>query len=266
MLSSNEDIFSSNRIERLCKHDIDVLLLDDADSSNNVAKIMASNGAKEGTVVVVKKQSAGKGRLGRSFISNEENGLYMSIILRPKLPIEKSVNITVIGAVATLEAIEATTGKDCSIKWVNDIFLNDKKVCGSLTEASFDFESESLEYAVLGIGVNVCKPKNGFAPEINDIATAIFDSCAPIGYKSRLCATIIDNLLDYYNDIGNSNYIKKYREKSNLIGKEVAVYRGNDIINGTVSDIDNEANLVVQTENGTVKFNSGEARVRKNEK
>lgn len=265
MLSAKADVFSVNRIKKLCEHDVDIIILDEAGSSNNVAKEMAASGAPEGTVVIVKRQSAGKGRMGRSFISNEENGLYMSIILRPRLSVSKSVNITVIGAVAALEAIEKKSGKECTIKWVNDIFLEDKKVCGILTEASFDFESECLEYAIVGIGINITPPKNGFDSEIKNIATSIYDLHAPVGYKSELCAQIIDRFLHYYKSIENQAYIKPYKEKSNLIGKEVNVYRGNDVINGVVADIDENANLVLDTDSGRIKFNSGEARVRKNE-
>ena len=263
LLPAEIDVFSANKIKNLSKSDIDILMLDTASSSNDVAKELALRGAPEGTVVVVKKQSAGRGRLGRSFISNEENGLYMSLILRPRIPAQQSVGITAIGAVCALEAIESTSGVECSIKWVNDIYINDKKVCGILSEASINFEAQSTDYVIVGIGINITPPNNGFNDEIKDIATSIYPENAPNGFKSRLCAEIIDRFFKYYKTIEDKDYIKPYRERSNLIGKAVSVYRGNDIIDGVVLDIDDEANLILEADSGVLKFNSGEARARR---
>ena len=265
-LSCTVDVFSANRIESLSKNDINVIFYDEVSSTNDVAKDLARNGAKEGTVVIARTQTNGKGRLGRTFISNEDNGIYMSIMLRPQMALSESVNITVMGAVAVLEAIEKTSNITASIKWVNDIYINDKKVCGILTEASFDFESSRLDYAILGIGINVTPPKNGFDEEISAIATSIYPTKSPVGYKSALCAQIIDSFMNYYKKSCDKSYIKKYKEKSNILGKNVNVYRGNETVFGKAIDIDENANLVVETENGIVKFNSGEARVRKDEK
>jgi len=167
--------------------------------------------------------------------------------------------------VAVLEAIEALTNIKCSIKWVNDIFINDKKACGILTEGALNVETGCFDYAILGIGINVTPPKNGFAPEIENIATSIYESKAPNGLKSALCALVVDRFLHYYKSIENKSYIASYRAHSNLIGKSVEVYRGNEVINGVVSDIDDNARLVLKTEQGEIAFGSGEARVRKNE-
>ncbi|MBO5374756.1 MAG: hypothetical protein J6A54_04850, partial [Clostridia bacterium] len=101
--------------------------------------------------------------------------------------------------------------------------------------------------------------------EIKSIATAIFSKKAPKGYKSKLCAEIVDTFLHYYKNLKNEAYIASYREKSNLIGKRASVYRGNEVFDGLVIDIDNDASLVLKTEKGILKFNSGEARVRRNE-
>lgn len=265
MIPTDADIFSSNRIAILSQNNIDVMMIDEATSSNDIAKSLAFQGAREGTLVVVKRQNSGRGRMGRSFISNEENGLYMSLVLRPEVPISQSVLITVIGAVAALEAIEMTSGIECSIKWVNDIYIGEKKVCGILSEASFNFEQSYTDYVIIGIGVNVTPPKNGFDEQIKNIATSIFERSSPSGYKSLLCSKIVDRFLHYYNNLEDKSFIDIYRRKSNLIGKSVNVYRGNDIFAGTVIDIDQDANLVLQTDSGLLSFNSGEARVRKNE-
>jgi len=236
-------------------------------SSNTVAKLLCQNGEKEGSVVIVKSQTGGRGRMGRSFISESENGLYMSIILRPKITADKCVNITVAGAVAVLEAIEKISNKACQIKWVNDIYIGEKKCCGILTEASFDFESGIVQYAVIGIGVNLCPPTGGFDKEIKEIACGVYENECPKGIKARLCAQIINDFFKYYNRLDKKEYIKKYKEKSNIIGKNVDVYVGNEIVSGVATNIDNSANLIVKDEKGKLHtFNSGEARVRKSGK
>ena len=167
---------------------------------------------------------------------------------------------------AVAQAIEETSSRICEIKWVNDIFIEEKKACGILTEASFDFESDSLEYAILGVGINVTPPKNGFNEKIRDIAGAIYNEKAPYGYKAKLCAEVINKFFDHYLKSNKNEYISLYRSKSNIIGKNVDVYRGNYMFFGKCIDIDENANLVIDTEKGILKFNSGEARVRKNER
>lgn len=260
---SDNDIFNAASVKALMKSNHEVIVFDRESSSNTVAKELAAVNAEEGTVVIVKSQTGGKGRMGRSFISISENGLYLSIILRPELPAAQSVSITVLGAVATAEAIEETSGEKCQIKWVNDIFIRGRKVCGILTEASMNFENDQLEYAVIGIGVNISPPsKDGFPNEIKDIAGSIYQDSAPKGYKSILAAKIIDKFFEYYNEMEKKKYLKSYKEKSNIIGKPVSIYRGNEVIYGVAKDIDDDANLIVDTDSGVRKFNSGEARVR----
>ena len=200
-------------------------------------------------------------------ISDSENGLYMSVVLRPRISADKCVAITVAAAVAVAEAIEELSKKECLIKWVNDIFIGEKKCCGILTEASVDFESGGLQYAILGIGVNICPPLGGFDSSIEDIACGIFEDTCPSGFKSRLCSMIVNKFFDYYERLEDKDYIDIYRRKSNIIGKTVDVYVGNEIISGVAVDIDENANLIVKDEQGTVRsFNSGEARVRRAER
>ncbi len=251
------------QIKTHLKSNVEIIIYDVAASSNIVAKELASRGANEGVTVIVKSQTNGRGRLGRSFISNSENGLYMSIILKPNIPADKCVDITALASVATLEAIESTSKRNAQIKWVNDIYINDKKVCGILTEASYNYEKNKLDYVICGIGVNISPPENGFDDEIKDIAGVIFEKEAPADYKSFLCASIIDSFFKYYNELEKKTYIKAYKEKSNIIGKAIDVYRGNEITKGIAIDITDNAELVVEKENGEVCiYNSGEARVR----
>ena len=256
--------FDEYSIKKHLKKEHKLYIYKEESSSNTVAKQLCQGGETEGSVVIVESQTNGKGRMGRSFISTDENGLYMSVILRPKISAEKCMSITVLAAVSVLEAIEEICSVDCSIKWVNDIYVNEKKCCGILTEAGMDFENGLLHYAVVGIGVNIASPKGGFEKEIEHIACGIYEGESyPCGIKSRLCAKIIDNLFDNYAKIEEKAYIKKYKEKSNIIGKEVDVYVGEKIVCGEAIDIDDEASLIVRDANGVIhSFNSGEARVR----
>jgi BirA family biotin operon repressor/biotin-[acetyl-CoA-carboxylase] ligase len=253
---------SSDSIRKNTAGDVAVYVFDTIDSTNSEAKRMLEAGFRGKAIIAADTQTSGRGRLGRSFISNSENGLYMSVILRPNLSPDRCIDITTLTAVSVLEAIEETSNTSPSIKWINDIYINEKKVCGILTESSFD--GSRVSYVVVGIGINIIPPENGFDDSIKDIATSIYEKDAPKGYKEHLCAKIIDKLIYHYSKIEEKSYMNKYREKSNIIGNEVDVYRGNDIIKGIALDINDNAALVVKTENGEIcVFNSGEARVRK---
>lgn len=263
ILNSSVDVFTSESINSFLNKKRKILMYDKADSSNVIAKELAINGEDEGTVIIVKSQTSGKGRMGRSFISTSENGLYMTVILRPSILAKDALAITVLGAVAVSKAIEKTSDVKTEIKWVNDIYIGKKKVSGILCEAGFNFESGMLDYAVVGIGVNLSPPNEGFAPEISDIATSIYEKSAPCGYKSRLCAEIINTFFEYYDEIDNKDYMSIYREKSNVIGKEILIDVGGKITEGTAVSIDENANLVVKTDEGIKTFNSGDARIKR---
>ena len=257
------DKFDSYAIRQYLKREHSLHIYKEEGSSNTVAKSLCQEGEGEGSVVIVESQTAGRGRMGRSFISNSENGLYMSIILRPTIPADRCVNITVMAAVAVTQAIEKTSGVDCGIKWVNDIYINDRKCAGILTEASIDFEGGVVQYAIVGIGVNLCPPKNGFPKEIEEIACGVYEKEAPSGYKARLCAEIINEFFDLYSELKDKEYLDKYKEKSIIIGKEVDMYVSQNVMSGTAVDIDENANLVIRDSQGKLHtFNSGDARVR----
>lgn len=249
-------------IKKYLDNEVKILIYEEIPSSNVKAKELALNGEKEFTVVIAKRQTQGKGRLGRKFISDSENGLYMSIIFKPDLSPANCVDITVLTAVAVLEAIKETSQAFPKIKWINDIYINDRKVCGILAESTC--ENNKLTNVIVGVGINITPPKNGFDKEIQDIATSIFEKTTPENYKEMLCAKIIDNIIYHYNNMNKKAYMATYKEYSNIIGKEVDVYVGNEIIQGIAIDINEKAELVVKTKNNDIcVFNSGEARVRK---
>ena len=239
--------------------------IENAPSSNDVARDFAEQGAPEGVFVMVGAQSKGRGRMGRSFISNEDNGLYMSIILRPKLKVMDCQLISVLASVAVYEAIYDVTGIKAQIKWVNDIYIGDKKVCGILNEGTIDNTNERYKYVVCGIGVNIEPPKNGFADEISGIATSLYErGKAPDGVKNILAREIVKGFFKHYDKIEEREFLETYEKASYLIGKEVDVYTEKEVISGVARGFDENGNLIIEDENGVYHgFYSGEARVRK---
>lgn len=226
------------------------------DSTNTRAKALAATGAPHGYLVIAECQSGGKGRMGRAFFSPPHSGIYITYVLRPELLAEQAVMITSLAAVAVARAIEAVADVQVGIKWVNDLFINGKKVCGILCEAGLDFESGALEYAVLGIGINVARME--FPPELKDIATSIANECGHPVSRSRLIAEISNQLEALYGELESGAFMAESRERSIVIGREVLVLRGSERYRARAIDIDARGRLVVQTPEGVKRLGSGE--------
>ena len=165
--------------------------------------------------------------MGRTFVS-PVSGLYMSVLLRPGCPVSEAVRLTPAAAVAVSEAIRKLSGKPAEIKWVNDVYLNGRKVCGILTEAALTPDGKA-DFSVVGIGVNIETPEGGFDSSVSEIAGAIYKyGESPEDYLERLAAEILNNLMDYYADLRNPALAKRYRELCFLPGKRVLVYETAD--------------------------------------
>ena len=232
------------------------------DSTNTRAKALAANGAPHGYLVIAETQSVGKGRMGRSFFSPEHSGIYITYVLRPKLLAERAVMITSMAAVAVARAIEAVADVDVKIKWVNDLYIHGRKVCGILCEASIDFESSGLEYAVLGIGVNVGAMT--FPEALQSIATSIENECGAPVSRSRLIAEISNQLEALYAQLETGEFMAESRARSNVIGQTVTVMRGDECFEARALDIDGQGRLVIQTESGVSRVGSGEVSLKLN--
>lgn len=174
-----------------------------------------------GTAVLALQQTAGKGRLGRSFFSPKE-GIYLSIIVKPDFDISKAVLVTIAAASAVAEAIDETCGQAdrARIKWVNDVYLEGKKVCGILTEGITDFESGQIDHLVIGIGINTSL--EGFPKDLLETAGAVTGTYS----RSELAAGIIRRVLDYMEKIEDRPFLEDYRARSILIGQNVRVFKG----------------------------------------
>ena len=245
---------------------VTVDIREEVTSTNTVLKELAEQGEKEGHVLIAERQTAGKGRLGRSFASPRGTGLYMSILLRPRFSAEESLSITTAAAVAVAEAVERVTGRRAMIKWVNDVYLNGYKICGILTEASIDFETNGLLYAVLGIGVNLQEPEGGFPGELKEIAGAVYQEteAPPPGIRAALAAEILNSFFGFYQNLEKRPFLSEYRNRSLLTGKKIRFICGKKELSGTVRGIDEEARLLVSLENGEqAAFTAGEVAIDK---
>lgn len=242
-----------------------IYVYDTIDSTNIKARQLTLEKTGHGTVVIAKQQTEGRGRLGRSFFSPAE-GLYISIIIKPNLSLEKSLLVTSAAAAAVAESIEETAGCEALIKWVNDIYVNNKKVCGILTEGISDLETGQIEYLVIGAGINTSV--KDFPSELKDIAGAVEGSYS----KSVLAAGIITKTLDFTSSIDEAPFMDICRKKSLVKGKNITVYKGQYKINpedeipgrrAHVLDIADDGGLIVLYSDGTrEKLISGEISIR----
>ena len=220
-------------------------------STNAVVKEWGKQGAPEGRVLITRCQTHGRGRLGRSFYS-PESGLYFSILLRPSLAPQDCLRLTTAAAVAVAESI----GEDAQIKWVNDVYRQGRKVCGILTESAL--QGDRLDYAVVGIGLNLCAPLDGFPEEIQDIAGGIFPAPPTKEQTARLMTHILTRFAHYTQDLFSPHLTDTYRQRNLLQGEWVTA--GN--LTGKVTDIDDHFGLLLQTKDGQIhRLTAGEVTI-----
>jgi len=265
-LLEDNDIISEQSVQKYLKNTefFRLSVMDSVSSTNTALKNTAESGEAEGCVLIANEQTAGKGRMGRTFFSPPGSGIYISLLLRPKLMAADALLITTAAAVAVSRAIEDVTGRKTAIKWVNDVYCDGKKVCGILTEASVDFETGGLSYAVLGIGINIGNPSQGFPDELKDIASAVYDAepySAEI--RSRLAACVLDSFFELYKELHTKKYMDEYRARSFVIGREIYVISPTSREEALVLGIDDDARLIVKMADGDIKnLSSGEISIR----
>lgn len=233
------------------------------DSTNTAAKKMAAEGAPAGTVLLADMQTGGRGRLGRSFHSPAGCGIYMSVILRPQCPAEHLMHLTCAVAVATADAIESATGLRPGIKWTNDLVVDRRKLGGILTELSLD-KTGSVDYAVLGVGINCCQTLGDFPEEIRSIATSLqLCTGSPID-RTAVAAAMIVSLEHMSRSITEAPvFLPRYRKDCITLGQPVSLLRGDEVRHGVALDIDDNGALVVKFDDGHAEaVNSGEVSIR----
>lgn len=232
---------------------------DCVESTNTIMKSRAKDGADEFCVLIAAEQSGGRGRLGKRFYSPTGTGLYMSILLRQKRDFNPLL-ITTDAAVCCARALEKLSGRRAQIKWVNDIYIDGKKVCGILTEGT----AGENGYTVLGIGVNVMPPKEGFPEEIKNLAGCVFDAPRPF-LREKVATEILKTFMEMYTQGRRKEYIEEYRARSMVIGKEIEIISSGTTENAVALSIDDDYSLIVKKENGEIlRLNSGEISIKIN--
>lgn len=264
-LSPDSDILSPQGIRRFLKpeyRDLDLTVLPTAPSTNALVREKANQGCPEGCVIVACEQTDGRGRYGRQFFSPVDSGVYLSLLLRPTAySPQQATCLTAAAAAAMCQAIEAVTGQQPGIKWVNDIFLHGKKVCGILTEAAVGLETGTLNYMVLGAGVNLYPPAEGFPEEIQSIAGSVLEHSCPEA-KNRLVGEFLNRFWDFYSHPECRTYLEDYRARSLAIGRNVTVLSAGKAVSAYAYGIDDDFRLLVRYENGdTEALSYGEIRI-----
>lgn len=253
-LAADTDILSVQGVRKYldgsCR-ELEIVVLPTAESTNTLVRQKAAQGGKEGYTVISNEQTGGRGRYGRRFFSPDKTGIYLSILLRPAVPSSEALNITTMAAVAMCQAIEEVSQETPQIKWVNDIYIRGKKVCGILTEAALDLESGMLEYAVLGVGLNVYTPQGGFPEEIRDTAGAVF-SAPGEDAKNRLAAAFLNHFMSCYHAKNPGEYIAEYRRRNLVIGKKAVVTRNGIPQEVDICGIDDACRLIVRYDDGEI--------------
>ena len=233
------------------------------DSTNTQAKQLAREGAPHGTVLVAGHQTGGRGRMGRSFVSPEGLGVYLSVILRPNCEPAKLMHLTCAAGVAMMEAVEAVSGVRPQVKWINDLVVDTKKLGGILTEMSVD--KGMVEYAVIGIGINCLQKDGDFPPEIADLATSLSLSAGKAIQPEVLIAAMMEALwnMDRKLFAEKAQIMADYKANCITIGKEIQVIKGDQILPGKAYDLEENGGLWVEYPNGSRQcVSSGEVSVR----
>ncbi|MDO4744422.1 MAG: biotin--[acetyl-CoA-carboxylase] ligase, partial [Clostridia bacterium] len=218
-----------------------LFVLKTINSTNSYCKALAKEGATHETVVIADKQTEGRGRLGREFFSPEGTGLYMSIILKPsEIPLSASL-LTIAAGIAVCRTLETSCKSSPLIKWVNDIFINNKKVCGILAESVINATTNQLEYIIVGIGLNVSTPAEIFPGKLKDIAASAFPDVS----RNEIAAKIINEFHNIYTSKAITDLIDEYKSYSLVLGKRISFTKDDKTYLGTATELNIDGNLVV---------------------
>ena len=233
------------------------------DSTNTQAKLLAKNGAPQGTVLVAGNQTAGRGRMGRTFQSPDGQGVYLSVILHPGCSPTELMHLTCAVGAAMVNAVEAACGLRPQIKWINDLVVEGKKLGGILTELSF--AKGCVDYAVVGVGINCLQTQEAFPEEIADIATSLSMVCRKPVQPEKLAAAMIEALWKMEKTLltDKARWMADYKAGCVTLGKDIQVLRDGQVQPGRALDVDADGGLVVRYADGSVEtVASGEVSVR----
>ncbi len=250
---SPNDILSAEGAAPYLNTDWKISVMEIVDSTNDEVRRRAQAGAPDRTVVAAERQTGGKGRRGKAFFSPRGTGLYMSLLLRPKMSLADATLVTCSVAVAVARAIEKYSDVYAQIKWVNDVYIDGKKVCGILSEAASDLESGTVEYIVVGIGVNVST--RDFPEEIKEIATSVPGDIS----RNELMAGILNEL----DTVLKQDVMDEYKERSCVVGRMIEIIHQDGRETAAAVDIGADGRLIVRDVQGKLKaLHSGEISIK----
>lgn len=264
MLARESNLISAEGIRLFLEHpQVEVRIFDEISSTNLVARQMAVSGqAGHGSFVVAMEQTAGRGRRGREFYSPKGSGIYLSVILEPQGTLEGSLLITTAAATAVYKAVKEVCGVELGIKWVNDLYKENRKVCGILTEAVTDFESGNIEFAIVGIGLNLYVEPELFPEELQEVAGGIYEDqqSAKKADRNRLAAQIVNHLLEETRELKLS---EEYVEHNIVPGNEITIIDNKSSRSARALSICPDGKLLVQESDGTQsKLSFGEISIK----
>lgn len=242
-----------------------ILLYDEVGSTNTLLKSLGQQGAPHGTVIIADHQTAGRGRMGRSFLSPVGVGVYLSALIRLEAAPTQIMHLTCAAAVAMCDAVQAVSGIRPKVKWINDLVVGKQKLGGILTELVIDPQSKNVDFAIVGIGINCNQVYRDFDPSIQDMATSLRLATGQIIDRELLCAEMIRALERMSTALltNKDELMQQYAEDCITIGRKIQVLGGNSIRYGTAVGIDEDGGLIVTLESGeTQTVSSGEVSVR----
>ena len=239
--------------------------LEETGSTNDDLKALARQGAPHGTVLIANRQHGGHGRMGRSFHSPGGTGIYFSLLLRPRCAPGELMHLTCATAVAMCNAVEASAGFRPGIKWTNDLVFGQRKLGGILTELGLSSKG-SVDYAIIGIGINCCQQEGDFPEEIRGIAASLSMVSGKEIDRAKVAAAMMDALyrMDLTLLTEKAAMLDAYRKDCITIGREISLLRmGEPVRHGKAVDMDDEGALIVQFADGHLEtVNSGEVSIR----
>lgn len=243
------------------KKDLKIIILNETPSTNSYIK--EHKALENNTLVLAKTQTKGRGRLGKSFHSLDQGGIYMSLLKTEDLSEYDTSLATLAAALAVSEVLDEELNESTRIKWVNDIYHNGYKLSGILTEGTLEFETGELSALVIGIGINV--NTGAFPEEISDIASSLYQAAGKKFVRNEIIAKVISALDKYLlmTKKDSTRLIALYKEKMLYLGEEITVKRGNEEFSAYIKDLNEQGHLILMRNNEIMTLNSGEISIRK---
>jgi BirA family biotin operon repressor/biotin-[acetyl-CoA-carboxylase] ligase len=237
----------------------EIHIFPETDSSNTQAFRIASGGASEGSIVIAESQTGGKGRLGRKWVSPSGKNLYLSLIIRPLIPIQFAPRITLVTAMALSDTLTSIGAEKHRIKWPNDILFDEKKISGILTEMKGD--CDSIDFIIIGLGINLNSSSADYPEELKDTAVSLKEITGNevdrVGFLSSFLFHFEKNYTDFlqgrFPDI-----LERWLWISAIINQKIKVTNHDGVFTGTVTAVTPDGNLIVQTKDGTSQVSSGD--------